>query len=101
MTYPIDIATPKIIHSNGIITDLIPVGKKIELEEAQKVVGGFIEILGLGRVNDVLGVMILNEEGKLFGLPFNKAATEMLKLAYPGSDDYICGDVIVCKKTMI
>ena len=42
------------------------------LEEAQKVVGGYVEIIP---VSD--GQLIVNEEGRLMGLPGNPLASEV------------------------
>jgi hypothetical protein len=49
-------------------------GTTFTLEELQKAVGGYIEVIHLadGRV------MVLNEEGRLHGLPFNANATRVL-----------------------
>lgn len=44
-----------------------------QLEEFQKIVGGWIEILTIGRTETGGAIAItLNEEGKLIGLPFNR-----------------------------
>ena len=57
-----------------------------ELEEIQKIVGGFIEIV---RMHDDL-VMVVNEEGLLLDLPYN--------FDYWG--DSIVGTVIFCGETL-
>lgn len=64
-------------------------GADFKLEELRTFVGGSIEIAQTidGRI------MVLNEEGKLLGLPINDRAT--LLYVY-GSYDPICGDVLVC-----
>ena len=51
----------------------------------QQTVGGYIEVVPLGGGM----LMVLNEEGKLKGLPINRRATEL----YPS--DIIVGDVII------
>ena len=51
--------------------------RKITLEEAQKLVGGYIEAV---RMNDDALSLIVDEEGVLFSLPLNKKATQ---LVYP------------------
>lgn len=58
------------------------------LEAMQKAVGGYIEEIGTkdGRI------MIINEEGKLENLPFNKFATDIANIY---DDDYIVGNVII------
>ena len=86
-------------------------GKTFTLEEMQKAVGGYIEILHLadGRI------MVLNEEGKLNGLETNITATGILAevgsyvfgrhlkhadviYAFGGN---LVGDVLVCDDTEI
>jgi len=42
------------------------------LKELQKIVGGYIEIVGPEIINDKEIVIICNEEGKLLGLPPNR-----------------------------
>lgn len=58
--------------------------ERLELEELQKIVGGHIEIIGTTVYSDIDegdGVMmIINEEGKLKGLPKNAEATKIAKL---------------------
>jgi len=56
------------------------------LKAIQKAVGGYIELIPTGN----LGYMYGNEEGKLLGLPVNKAATSMIAF-----DDIVVGDVVV------
>lgn len=59
------------------------------LEEIQAAVGGYIEFVPTGNV----GYMYCNEEGKLLGLPVNKAATSMIAF-----DDIVVGDVVVMEE---
>ena len=64
----------QIIKANGEIKETQPSnGTDFSLTELQAVVGGFIEVVHLsdGRL------MVVNEEGKLNGLPFNKKASEL------------------------
>ena len=56
-----------VIRTSGEITELKPKGKKVSLEEMQKVVGGYIEMVTLKNK-----VLICNEEGKLMNLPLNE-----------------------------
>jgi hypothetical protein len=67
-------------------------GATFTLEEMQRMVGGHIEALRLGDGT----ILWLNEEGKLYGLPFNPIANE---LAHLGSDialdDYVVGNAIL------
>ena len=80
----------KIIKANGEVIETEPKnGKYFQLEELRDVVKGYIEIV---RLRD--GFMIVNEEGKLMGLPINTKATEM-------AHETIVGDVLVCDRSQI
>ncbi|MDP2661313.1 MAG: DUF3846 domain-containing protein [Dehalococcoidia bacterium] len=83
----------EIIKADGTRTTVVPDnGKTFKLEQCQKIVGGLIEVLYLpGRK-----VMILNEEGKVHGLPRNDVASETTKGSGLMPGDYIVGDVLVC-----
>jgi len=62
-------------------------GAAFSLAELQAFVGGYIEAVYLpGGV-----VMLVNEEGKLEGLPYNEPATALY-----GAGDPIAGNAIVC-----
>jgi hypothetical protein len=65
--------------------------KKFTLEELQGYVGGYIEAVYLPKRR----VMVVNEEGKLRGLPFNQIATAMVMEAGQIVGP-IVGDVIIC-----
>lgn len=60
------------------------------LEAFQEIVGGYIEAVGLYGEDRI----IINEEGKLNGLPYNVIATEIFQNA-THSTDYIVGTVII------
>lgn len=62
-------------------------GSDFTLEELQGYVGGYIELVYLrdGRI------MVVNEEGKIEGLPPNQIATEI----YGNPNDYVVGNVLV------
>ena len=49
--------------------------RKLTLEEAQELVGGYIEPV---RIHDNALCLIVNEEGALFSLPLNKKATQLV-----------------------
>jgi hypothetical protein len=87
----------KIYKADGTIIDIVPEnGTDFQLEELQRIVGGYIEIIGLFD-NEI---MVVNEEGKLADLPINENATEL----YNEADDfydYIVGDVLVCDSSMV
>lgn len=87
----------KIYKADGTITEVSPAnGTDFQLEELQKIVGGYIEIVGL-LDNEI---MVINEEGKLADLPVNEKATEFY-IEANGFDDYIVGDVLVCDSSMV
>ena len=70
-------------------------GKYFTLKELQTVVGGYIECLSLN--NDM--TMVVNEEGKLEGLPCNGLATEIA--CNSGFFDIIVGPALVCPAKFI
>lgn len=72
-------------------------GTDFSLEEMQTIVGGYIELVELNDTDTI----VLNEEGKLNGLPLNIEATKVFRSYYPGSNDIIVGDVLVCKTEQI
>lgn len=89
----------KIIRAkDGAEEEAAPAGVTFELEELQKIVGGYIEMHPLGYLPDGSAMcMILNEEGKLLNLPVNGKATELWWMIY-GPTDTIYGDVLVCRQ---
>jgi len=83
----------QVLSPDGSSREFLPANRKTyTLEELQEVVGGYIEIISLS--NGFL--MVLNEEGKLKGLPFNEQASQLIP-----PTDYIVGDVLVCKSKRI
>ena len=82
----------EIITPEGRVTTARPKGKAWSLEEMQEIVGGWIEIVPTldGRL------MILNEEGKLDGLPANSKATALF-----GDHDVIVGTVLVTDPKLV
>ena len=84
----------KIIKTSGVTIEVSPRnGTDFQLDELQEFVGGYIEIVYL----DNGQMMVVNEEGKLEGLPYNPLATMIVasKCKYL-SGDIIVGDVLVC-----
>lgn len=80
------------IHkTDGTKVYVSPDAKTYSLEELQRVVGGYIEIVRL--TAEVM--MIVNEEGKVNGLPVNENATKLLRTCLL-TDDFIVGDALVC-----
>ncbi len=87
----------QLIKASGEKSDFIPAtGKRFTLEELQKAVGGYIEIMYLKD-----RVMIMNEEAKLkVGMNPNAAATELAS-GKIGSWEVILGDIVLAPYEMI
>lgn len=66
-----------------------------QLEEMQKIVGGYIETLRIGGDR----IMVVNEEGKLKDLEVNEEATHIARCN--GYADIIVGDVLICDDDQI
>ena len=70
------------------------------LKSAQVFVGGYVE--GIPFPNG--DYLIINEEGKLMGLPINEQATKLWKETFDndnfitGSNDFVVGPAILIKK---
>lgn len=87
-----------IIKADGTKTEVCPVNHhNYSLKEMQDIVGGYIEVLRDLNTNESL--MVINEEGKLEGLAFNKEATQILRSW--GYDDFVVGDVLLCSSDRI
>lgn len=83
----------RLIKTTGQITDEFPNdGNVFSLEELQKFVDGYIEVVIL----DQDRVMIVNEDGKLLGLPINYTATKIWKGNAQRMRDFIVGDALLC-----
>ena len=65
-------------------------GTDFSLEELQGFVGGHIEIIRLGDNR----LVIVNEEGKILGLPKNTTVTKIILST--GRQDIIVGNVLIC-----
>ena len=88
----------KIIKTDGTCLPVQPSnGTDFSLKEMQAIVGGYIELVELNDTNTI----VLNEEGKLNGLPLNIEATRVFRSYYPGSNDFIVGNVLICKTEQI
>ena len=79
----------KLLKSDGSVANYPPVGEHYTLEELQKAVGGYIEVVSLK--DDY--IMVINEEGKCQGLLLNQKATDL----YGNNQDYIVGNALVCQ----
>jgi hypothetical protein len=69
-----------------------PEGETWTLDELQELVGGYIELLGVPSKDRVL---VVNEDGRLKGLPLNKNATDLYQR------DIIVGDAVITMKELI
>ena len=80
-----------IIYANGLVQEINPENKRnFSLEELQRIVHGYIESIHLPKNR----LMIINEEGKLKGLPVNILATR--EILSHGYNDVIVGNVLIC-----
>lgn len=88
-----------LVKENGDKVEIFPAnGKMFELEEVQRLVGGYIEIVNLGGED----VMVVDEEGKLKGKPVNTVATIIAHMRHAiHHNDCIVGDVLICKNCEI
>jgi len=66
---------------------------KPSLEEAQKVVDGYIELIKAQDIWKNKVRLVVNEEGKIINLPTNKSVTMIYGPSVYGG--YIVGDVII------
>ena len=71
-------------------------GRTFELEEMQKIVGGYIELV---RLNDGR-IIVVNEDGLNLNLPVNIDATNILRRDH-STAQYIVGNAIVCDADMV
>lgn len=88
-----------IIRANGTEEVIVPAnGTDFSLDEAQKVVGGLIEIVNLG---DGM-IIVCNEEGLFMDLDVNEKATSIcLQSRAIRVGSAIVGDVLYCPTEMI
>ena len=71
-----------------------------DLKAAQAFVGGYVECITFPNGD----LLIINEEGKLIGLPLNPEATALWRMVFTkqnyvtGYDDFVVGPAIYIKK---
>lgn len=70
-----------------------------ELVEFQNLVGGWIEPITLPHEDDKPAVVLLvNEEGKLIGLPVNLILSDREGVTpFDRRSDFLCGTVVACR----
>ena len=72
-------------------------------KEVSKFVGGMVEVVQFPNGD----LLLLNEEGKLMGLPLNPEATALWRAHFPkekfpiGWDDFVVGPAIVIQKAAL
>ena len=87
---------PTIIRVTGESENVSPRnGTDFSLEEAQGIVGGYVEVVNLSKTQ----IMIVNEEGAVNGMEYNEGATLAYAMAL-GRTNPIFGDVLVCETKM-
>jgi len=85
------VSVAQLIKSTGMVTT-VTIPKKDSLPVMQAAVGGLIEYVYI-RYNRKKTIMVVNEEGRLIGLPINPIAS--LIAGQP-----IVGDVLLLTKSM-
>ncbi len=84
------------ILTTGEIQEITPQnGAFFKLYELNEFVGGYIELVYLSDNR----LMVVNEEGKIMGLPVNIKATREVVMS--GINDVIVGDVLICDDSQI
>lgn len=78
-----------VFKANGEISQLKPKDKKVSLEELQKVVGGYVEILPMGNK-----FVICDEEGKLKNSPLNEKVSTIFQEFWK-TEEVLLGDIIL------
>lgn len=79
-------------------------GKTFTLSELRRIVGGTIDIQKLPKTG---GRMVVNDDGKLLGLPVNKEASKVWRKNYPisefpeNNDGLIVGNVLIADGRML
>lgn len=86
-----------IIKANGVFEKVEPNnGLSFSCKELKGIVDGYIEVLNLSPI----AYIVVNEDGKLIGLPYNPNATAIYQ-TMTGSSDYIVGDALFCRPSQI
>lgn len=84
----------KLIKATGEVLAVLPEnGTDFKLEELNRFVGGYIEVIYPPHQDGK--IMIINEEGKLKGLPYNAAATAIW------THDNIVGNALLCESDQV
>lgn len=83
-----------LIAIDGTETEVHPANGSFTLEEMQGCVGGYVQLITLpdGRC------LLMDEDGKAKGLPWNLKATLYGRKAGIAPDDYMVGPVLLCTR---
>lgn len=93
------VITPRTITNTGYSFPLVQRKPScVTLEDMQEAVIGYIEVIHLGASGFVL---IINEEGKIHGLPPNEIATKLFRDLTVRTEDIIVGIVILMRKELL
>ena len=80
-----------ILRVNGDKEEVKFERESASMEEIQKIVGGYFALIDLRNGTWAY----VNEEGQLYGLPYNPVLTEMAHSRYGLID--MCGDALICE----
>jgi hypothetical protein len=90
-----------LIKPDGTVEELTPAsGKLFSLEELQKAVGGYLELVRMGKPVNIAGVKYIqcfvNEDGKRLNLESNYEATKLWLLTLKPHQriDHLVGNVV-------
>ena len=83
-----------ILRANGDKEEYQLKKESAGMEEIQKIVGGHFAIIDLKHNKWAY----VNEEGQLYGLPYNPILTEMAHERYGLQD--MCGDALICETAL-
>lgn len=87
-----------LIRPDGTKETVTPAdGKHFTLEEMQKLVEGYIQIIQVPVAAGKWADLVMNEEGKFEGLAYNKEATALGRIAGIADDDFIVGNAVLCE----
>ena len=87
----------RLIKANGQTMDVEPKnGTDFLYDELQGFVDGYIETVCL---NDTQ-ILVVNEDGKIHGLPYNNKATELMR-SHIKTNDFIVGDALLCNTSQV
>lgn len=88
----------EIYKADGYRMPAEPEGNSFSMKELQSIVGGTFDIKKLPKTS---GKIVVNDDGKLLGLPVNEEASKLWRKNYPveefphNNDGLIVGDVLI------